>query len=215
MIGKPERGQTWLNRSLDRLWRSRWTLGAASLALLAVGGMASGGLGTTTVYDYDIAADTWTARAPLLSAVFSPGSGVLYDKIWVFGGGSSSQAERGPGSADRTISTGTQIYDPATDNWTSGPSLNQERRGLSGTVVGPWVIAVAVAATALGTYLATKTTETCELCSIFVTRRETTCRKCGATLGERRPKSWEPPETEEDEDLTRQALAAGDEDRAE
>jgi N-acetylneuraminic acid mutarotase len=111
--------------------------------LYLLGGMASGGLGTTTVYDYDIAADTWTARTPLLSAVFSPGSGVLYDKIWVFGGGSSSQAARGPGSADRPISTATQIYDPATDTWTNGPSLNQDRRGLSGTVVGPWVIAVA------------------------------------------------------------------------
>ena len=40
-----------------------------------------------TLYDYDIAADTWTVRANLPTGVNVPGSAVIGGKLWVFGGG--------------------------------------------------------------------------------------------------------------------------------
>jgi N-acetylneuraminic acid mutarotase len=40
-----------------------------------------------TLYDYDIAADTWTPRANLPSGVNVLGSAVIGGKLWIFGGG--------------------------------------------------------------------------------------------------------------------------------
>ena len=40
-----------------------------------------------TLYDYDIAANTWTTRANMPSGVNVPGSAVIAGKLWVFGGG--------------------------------------------------------------------------------------------------------------------------------
>ena len=41
----------------------------------------------TTWGDYDIAADSWTARANLPAANNVPGSAVIGGKLWIFGGG--------------------------------------------------------------------------------------------------------------------------------
>ena len=40
-----------------------------------------------TLYDYDIAANTWTKGANMPSGVNVPGSAVIGGKLWVFGGG--------------------------------------------------------------------------------------------------------------------------------
>ena len=40
-----------------------------------------------TLYDYDIAANTWTTRANMPRGVNVPGSAVIAGKLWVFGGG--------------------------------------------------------------------------------------------------------------------------------
>ena len=40
-----------------------------------------------TLYDYDIAANTWTARANMPLGVNAPGSAVIAGKLWLFGGG--------------------------------------------------------------------------------------------------------------------------------
>ena len=93
-----------------------------------------------TLYDYDIAANTWTTGANMPSGVNVPGSAVIGGKLWVFGGGNPFT---GPGTAPTSGSKGLrawlrrvftpdttnslQVYDPATNSWTSGPTLNQQR----------------------------------------------------------------------------------------
>lgn len=109
-----------------------------------------------TLYDYDIAADTWTQRANLPTGVNVPGSAVIGGKLWAFGGGNpfSGGSAAAPASArtgltawlKRVFHPDTtnvlQVYDPVTDSWTSGPSLNQQRSFPAGTDVGNIAVAV-------------------------------------------------------------------------
>ncbi len=82
--------------------------------------VASGNNGVNEVSDlqiYDIATDTWSAGAPIPTPVTGPGSAVFDDgtgpKLYLFGG-------TAPFPVTTTI---TQIYDPATDSWSTGPSM--------------------------------------------------------------------------------------------
>jgi hypothetical protein len=121
------------------------------------------------VYDYDIAADTWTARANLPAADNVPGSAVIGGKLWIFGGGNPfSGSAASPKSANKGLrawfnrllhpdtTNALQVYDPASDSWTSGPSLNQQRSFPAGTHVGGTAVAV-------GGYTGTSTTTSVEI----------------------------------------------------
>jgi len=71
-----------------------------------------------------------------------PGSAVINGKIWVFGGG----APYNGASRTRDVPlafTMTQIYDPATNSWSTGPALNVARSLPGGTAVGSTAVAVA------------------------------------------------------------------------
>src|SRR5207244_8297733 len=83
------------------------------------------------LYAYNITANSWTQLANLPQAVSAPGSAALNGKLWVFGGGYPN-----PTNA-------TQIYDPATNTWTSEPSLNQERSDFYGAATVSNVAAIA------------------------------------------------------------------------
>ena len=102
--------------------------------LYVAGGRDANNIVIATTWDYDIAADTWTPRANLPSANNVPGSAVIGGKLWIFGGGnpfSGSAAyplvgKRGyahgsTGSRPDTTNA-LQVYDPATNSWSSGPS---------------------------------------------------------------------------------------------
>jgi N-acetylneuraminic acid mutarotase len=95
------------------------------------GGRKYGSNNLNTLYDYDIAANTWTQRANLLTGVNVPGSAVIGGKLWIFGGGN-------PFLATNVL----QVYDRATDTWSSGPYLNQPRSFPAGTDVGNTAVAV-------------------------------------------------------------------------
>jgi len=106
-----------------------WTTGAPAPDALYLPGfgvingkfyVASGNNGVSEVSDlqiYDIASDTWSAGAPIPTPVTGPGSAVFDDgtgpKLYVFGGGAPFPS----------LITTTQIYDPATDSWSSGPNM--------------------------------------------------------------------------------------------
>jgi N-acetylneuraminic acid mutarotase len=102
-----------------------WTTGpSAPTAVYLPGGgaingkfyVASGNNGSTEVPDlqiYDIATSTWTTGAPIPTPVTGPGSAVFDGKLYIFGGAA-------PFPSTTTI---TQIYDPATDSWSAGPSM--------------------------------------------------------------------------------------------
>ena len=123
-----------------------------------------------TLYDYDIAANTWTTRANMPSGVNVPGSAVIAGKLWVFGGGNPftgfghNRLHREDNGVrawfNRLFNPETtnslQVYDPATDSWTSGPTLNQQRSFPAGTDVGNTAVAV-------GGYTGSNTTTSVEI----------------------------------------------------
>ena len=101
-----------------------------------------------TLYDYDIDADTWTQRANLPTGINVPGSAVIAGKLWVFGGGNpflglgalSKSNQKGVLTPDAT--NVLQIYDPVSDSWSVGPSLNQVRSFTVGVAVNNRAVAV-------------------------------------------------------------------------
>src|SRR5207302_7946177 len=93
------------------------------------------------------------------SGTSAPGSAVISGKLWVVGGGdpfngSSVLARKGVLLPDTTNIL--QIYDPASDSWSSGPNLNQQRSFPVGTHVGNTAVAV-------GGYTGSNTTTSVEI----------------------------------------------------
>jgi hypothetical protein len=87
------------------------------------GGRNIGNTNLNTLYDYDIAADTWTQRANLPTGVNVPGSAVIGGELWVFGGGNpfSGDSAAAPGlSKKRSAGPGDQKYPP---RWQSAHRL--------------------------------------------------------------------------------------------
>ena len=109
-----------------------WRLGtpmpfsAASSASAVIGGrvyVAGGIVGDTTTREaavYDPAADTWQRIAPMPVGRNHAASATDGRRLFVFGG-------RGKGSGDRNVVANgfdeVQIYDPATDRWTTSADL--------------------------------------------------------------------------------------------
>ena len=91
-----------------------------------------------------------------------PGSAVIAGQLWVFGGGNPFL---GSGTAPTFSKKGVfapdttnilQVYDPATNTWSSGPNLNQQRSFPAGTHVGDTAVAV-------GGYTGSTTTTSVEI----------------------------------------------------
>ena len=137
--------------------------------LYVAGGRDANNTVIATTWDYNIATDTWTARANMPSADNVPGSAVIGGKLWVFGGGNPfSGSAASPKSANKGLrawfnrllrpdtTDALLLYDPATDTWSSGPSLIQQRAFPAGTHVGNTAVAV-------GGYTGASTTTSVEI----------------------------------------------------
>jgi N-acetylneuraminic acid mutarotase len=129
------------------------TLGGAGFGVInghlyVAGGRDINNTNLNTLYDYDIAADTWTQRANLPDGINVPGSAVIGGKLWIFGGGNPFHGSAAmPWTRKKGVqipeTTGElQVYDPVTDSWTVGPSLAQIRSFPAGTDVGSTAVAV-------------------------------------------------------------------------
>jgi hypothetical protein len=129
------------------------TLGGPGFGIInghmyVAGGRDINNTNLNTLYDYDIAADTWTVRANLPDGINVPGSAVIGSTLWVFGGGNPFTGraampllpKKGMRIPDTTGEL--QVYDPVTDSWTIGPSLSQIRSFPAGTDVGNTAVAV-------------------------------------------------------------------------
>jgi N-acetylneuraminic acid mutarotase len=130
--------------------------------LYIAGGRNPASNNLNTLYDYDIAANTWTPRANLPTGVNAPGSTVICSKLWVFGGGnpflgSGAMPESGKKKVQVPDTTNVlQIYNPATNTWSTGPGLNQQRSFPGGTHLGNTAVAI-------GGYTGTTTTNSVEI----------------------------------------------------
>ncbi|MBL0176162.1 MAG: Omp28-related outer membrane protein [Ignavibacteria bacterium] len=78
------------------------------------------------VIEYDPAANTYATKANIPFGVFSAGSFVSDNRIWILGGGTTAFA---------TGSNGIQIYDPAQDKWTFSLSLLPAQLRAFGTAI--------------------------------------------------------------------------------
>ena len=75
-----------------------------------------------TVYEYDPAANRWTAKAPMPTRRGGGAAAVVGGKIYVAGG-------RPPGGADFAV------YDPKADRWTTLPNLPTQRNHLAADAI--------------------------------------------------------------------------------
>ena len=125
-----------------------------------LGGFNASGNYLNTIYDYDIAGNSWTLSSvtlPVGPGVASPASAVLGNRIMFIGGfdytpgaagvgtiagrGNRDKLNSGKGlpDLDRNI---TYIFDPAAGTVTNGPTLNEARSLVGGTYTNGYVIAV-------------------------------------------------------------------------
>ncbi len=78
---------------------------------------------------YDLKTDRWTKRASMPSARGGLGSVALAGSIYTYGG------ERASHQGDAGVFDNQERYDPATDRWTTLPSLPTPRHGLGVTAL--------------------------------------------------------------------------------
>jgi N-acetylneuraminic acid mutarotase len=140
----PSFGQVWEYDPVLDTWNTSRTsmpitLGGPGFGIInghiyVAGGRNLANTNLNTLYDYNIAADTWTQRANLPAGINVPGSGVENGQLAVFGGGN-------PFALAPETTGATVIYNPASDTWAAGPTLNQVRSFPAGTNVGNTLVA--------------------------------------------------------------------------
>ena len=150
----PSYAQVWEYDVIANTWATKTSMpealgGAASAVvnghLYVIGGRDSVNSARNQTYDYNIALDTWSVRSSAPYPVNVPGTAVAGGKIWVIGGGDPFLGLDGSASAaginsPNTMST-TMVYDPVTDSWSSGPSLNVPRSFIAATALRGRIIA--------------------------------------------------------------------------
>ena len=132
--------------------------------LYVAGGRDGNDVSLNAVWDYNIAADTWTQKSNMPGSQNNVrGSAVALDSIFVFGGGNPfiipdspkavvpvkelKGAAAAAAKAGRKIqvpatSNTTNVYLPATDEWRTSADLNASRSFTGGAAIGTSVYAI-------------------------------------------------------------------------
>jgi hypothetical protein len=148
--------QTWEYDPATNSWATRApmpaTLGGPASAVIGghlylAGGRDPSNVALNTLYDYNIAANTWSARAALPTGVNVAGGAAYNGQMWVLGGGTPFRGSlAGPEASTQApgpeAMTTVQIYDPATDVWSAGPSQNVARSFQGAAVAGGTIVSV-------------------------------------------------------------------------
>lgn len=79
------------------------------------GGTADGFSPVNSLLIYDIAANVWSGGPSMAGEVWKASGLVMGGKLWVVGGGTPQ------------TTTTTRVFDPVTNTWGTGPSLNEAR----------------------------------------------------------------------------------------
>ena len=113
--------------TMEPMPTSRSSLGVAVVKdkIYAIGGVQS-----DINEEYDSAKDTWTTKMSMPTARGDFAIAVFQDKIHVIGGLTRS------GQWTAELTDVNEVYDPATDSWTTKTSIPVPKAGLSANVVG-------------------------------------------------------------------------------
>jgi N-acetylneuraminic acid mutarotase len=146
--------QTWVYNPALNNWTTGLTpiphaLGGASSGVIGghiylAGGRDAADLTLNTLFDYNVAANTWTPRASLPVAVNVAGGTAFNGKLWVMGGGTPflDSATIPDGSISPETMSTVQIYNPPSDSWSTGPNQNSPRSFQSAGVAGGTIVSV-------------------------------------------------------------------------
>ena len=116
---------SWTYRANMPTARAWATASAVNGKCYVMGGAAAFQPVVTTVEEYDPATDSWRARAPLPEKRQAASSVAVDGKIYVMGGGDTVSFS--PGDVRSTV----VIYDPATNQWSSGADMPTPRFGMA------------------------------------------------------------------------------------
>ncbi len=133
---------TWTSKADMPTVRLLIALEAVGGKLYAIGGGPDPATGLAAVEVYDPATDSWTRGADMPAPRSAACSGVVGGRIYVIGGASG-------GRTAGTVNAIVEAYDPATDSWTSEPSMPTARFGLSCAALDGAIYAVGGAAQTL------------------------------------------------------------------
>jgi N-acetylneuraminic acid mutarotase len=130
---------TWTPRASMPTPRAWITASAVKGKCYVIGGGDSGGPfrppAFTTVEEYNPNTDSWRTRASLPQGRSSAGSAVVNGKIYVIGGGDAVWW-------DTPLHASVAIYDPSTDQWSTGADMPTPRSGLGVAAVNGLIYAV-------------------------------------------------------------------------
>jgi N-acetylneuraminic acid mutarotase len=93
---------------------------------------------TGDVDAYDPGSDSWTPLASMPTPRFASGAGVVNNTIHIFGG---AAVPAGGATISHEVAT-DEVYDPATNTWSTAPSLSTARFGLGGAAINNQLYAV-------------------------------------------------------------------------
>ena len=106
-------------------------LGAAATAVLDGAIYVVGGVPDSALYRYDPSQDGWTVLPRPAEEREHVAAVALDGAVWAIAGRWTGE-----------IRNSTESFDPATETWAPGPSLNEARSGFGAAVVGDRVVAV-------------------------------------------------------------------------
>jgi hypothetical protein len=118
--------------------------------LYVAGGRDANDVVVDLLWDYNIAANTWTQRTKMPCGQNNvPGSAVALGKLFVFGGGNPFLADKSRSNFPLASKTDTKgkphapssdnsgrAYDPVTDSWLVASDMNELRSFPAGTAIG-------------------------------------------------------------------------------
>lgn len=108
---------TWTFKTSMPTPRSDFGIAVHQNKIYCMGGYTTGGAHTDVNEVYDPATDTWETKTSMPSARLGLQANIVKDKIYVIGG---YEAVNGTSTG---VSNRTDVYDPATDTWTSKASI--------------------------------------------------------------------------------------------
>ncbi len=115
--------------------RSDLGVAAVNGEIYAIGGLGNGTGALNTNEEYDPATNTWTTKTPMPTARYDFAIAAYQGKIYCISGIVNETISPGGESLSYVFSNATEVYDPATDNWTTKASIPSPGGGLEPSVV--------------------------------------------------------------------------------